>query len=99
MNARSHKWFEDAKAAGMKVTAAYLGTTVIDSWEDFWQHTISEKNLSDMMAFGLEFPEAASHRWSIMSGPRPWSPQEDEKKELKRDPRFSALDLLTGQKK
>jgi len=95
MNARSKIWFEDAKAAGMPESVAYLGSEVIDSFDSFWNHQISDENLGKMKRFGVEYPEAASHRWSLVAGPCPWFPHDGEEKELKRDPKYSALDLFS----
>jgi len=96
MNPRSKLWFEDAKASGMPVSVAYLGTEVIDSFEAFWKHQISDENLQRMKSFGIEHPEAASHRWSLVAGPCPWFPRDGEDDQLKRDPKYSALDLFSG---
>ena len=71
MNARSRLWFDDAMAAGMPVSVAYLGTEVIDSFEVFWKYQISDENLEKMKRFGIDYPEAASHRWSLVAGSMP----------------------------
>ena len=95
MNARTKLWFEDAKASGMPVSVAYLGTEVIDSFETFWKHEISDENLRKMKRFGIQFPEAASHRWSLVAGPCPWFPRDGEEEKLKQDPKFSPHDLFS----
>ena len=35
MTERSQKWFRDAVQAGMDTATAYMGTEIIDSWEQF----------------------------------------------------------------
>jgi len=82
----------------MPVSVAYLGTEVIDSFETFWKHEISDENLGKMKRFGIEFPEAASHRWGLVAGPCPWFPRDGEEEKLKLDPKHSAFDLFGGSK-
>jgi len=87
MTARAQHWFNEAKAAGMDSMLARFGADVIDSWESFWRHQISEENMRQMLTFGLENPEAAIHRWSLLAGPCPWFPvTEEEKRALLSDP-------------
>lgn len=76
---------------------AYMRTEVIDSWDQFWKHSISEENLQKMKNFGLQFPKAALHRWSLQAGPRPWVPDDETKKKLKDDPRWSTLEDVEEQ--
>jgi hypothetical protein len=97
MTKRSQKWFHDAVQSGMDTVTAYMGTEVIDSWENFWKHSISDENLLGMKNFGLQFREAALHRWSIQAGPRPWLPSDETKKKLKDDPRWSTLEDIEEQ--
>lgn len=99
MNARSKSWFEAAKAAGIPTSVAYLGSTVIDSFEDYWKHQISDENLAKMIRFGLQHPEAATHRWSLISGPCPWVAGEEEEKKLRANPKYSALDFFEEQRR
>jgi hypothetical protein len=93
MNPRSHKWFIESVAAGKDQLVAHTGSEVIDSWEDFWKFTISDATLAEMLRLGLEYPQAALHRWGLQGGPCPWVPQEAEKKRLRIDPRYSPFDL------
>ena len=98
MTAKSETWFTDAIASGMNRAVADLGRSVIDSWEQFWDHSISEANLAEMQKFGRECPEAASHRWSLLGGPCPWFVHDEREAELVRaNPKYSAMDILDEQ--
>ena len=46
-----------------------------------------------MAIFARDYPEAAKHRWSIMAGPRPYLPIDSELQELKKNPKYSAVDF------
>lgn len=92
MTARAQLWFKAAKAAGMDSMLARFGADVIDSWESFWKHEISEENLRQMLLFGAANPEAAMHRWALLAGPCPWFPSSDEeRKALASDPKYAPV--------
>jgi hypothetical protein len=92
MNQRTYGWFLDAVNAGMDKMTAHHGVEVIDSWENFWKFSISDETLGKMKVFGLNYPEAALHRWGLQAGPCPWVPQDTEQKMIKNDPRYSPFD-------
>ena len=94
---RAQQWFLEASAAGMDKMTAHLGREVIDSWENFWKFSIPDKTLTKMKAFGIKYPQAASHRWGIQAGPCPWLAQPPEEKFLQKDPRYSPFDCLMEQ--
>jgi len=99
MTSRAQNLFREAKAAGMDNMLARLGGDVIDSWESFWQHPISEENMRQMLSFGIANPEAAQHRWALLAGPCPWFPgEEEEKKALLRDPRYAPTPIMIGKR-
>ena len=95
MTARAQHWFKEAKAAGMDSMLARFGADVIDSWESFWRHEISEENLRQMLLFGVASPEAAMHRWTLLAGPCPWFPStEEEKKALLSEPEYAPIPVV-----
>ena len=93
MTPRSLKWFKHANSLGVDPMISYLGAEVIDSWSNFWNFEIPDESLEGMAIFARDYPEAAKHRWSIMAGPRPYLPIDSELQELKKNPKYSAVDF------
>ena len=97
MSPRSKAWFEKAVAKGIDPMTAYMGTEVIDSWCNFWKFEIPDDSLDGMMRFAMSCPEGALHRWSILAGPRPFLPSDEDIEDLKSNPKYSALDTRDEQ--
>ena len=93
MHHEAETWFREAQANGVSTFLARLGAEVIESYSEFWRHNISEENKKKMLEFAIQLPDAALHRWSIIAGPCPWTPDETEVDHLRANPRLSWLDL------
>ena len=98
MTPRSQVWFKDATKRGVDPITAFIGTELIDGWQQFWEHEISSAQLEKMIEFALLYPAAAMHRWSMVAKPFPWLPDPSTLEHLKRDPRYSVLEDVRKQR-